>query len=287
LAEEQPVRVVKKAPGHGAHHGGAWKVALADFMTAMMAFFLVMWILGLNEETRRAVEGYFNDPVGFSAGYQNGRDPFATTGNPEGGKKGTGSQLAKAVAGAEKRVERRTMEATKREIEQELEQMRGSSPLVGAVELTMTDQGLRIDLVDRTDVGFFDIGSARLNPQATELLKMLGRRIAKLPNSVIIEGHTDSRLYAGSKYTNWELSADRANMARRVLAASGRPEQLVQVVGYADTMLGNKNDPLHHTNRRVSILIRYSDKAMREELAPLARELFAGIELEPDIVPGP
>ncbi|GMV37649.1 MAG: membrane protein [Fimbriimonadales bacterium] len=284
MAEEQAIRIVKKGKKHGGHHGGAWKVAFADFMTAMMAFFLVMWILGLNQETRKAIEGYFNDPIGFSAGYQSGRSPFATTGMAEGGKDKTGGQLAEA-SGAGRLGEKKSMRQVKSGIEKALKQMRSRTGLAGQIHLRLTSEGLRIELVDRMDAAFFALGSAELNPQAEQLLRMLAEEIAKLPNRVIIEGHTDARQYSTKGYSNWELSFDRANTARLTMKKYGREEQLSQVRAYADTRPRVPEDKFHFSNRRVSLLVQYSDISDGKKPKPIKTQVFKGAGLEPDFAP--
>jgi chemotaxis protein MotB len=159
MPEQPQIRIIKKTGGHEAHHGGAWKVAFADFMTAMMAFFLVMWILGLSEETRKAIQGYFNDPVGFTAGFENGRNPLAMTGNKSGEKSLAGAKSADSLMNAVRRTEKSKFEKAEQQIKVALKQMKGSTNLASQVEVTVTDEGLLIELVDRTEIGFFELGS--------------------------------------------------------------------------------------------------------------------------------
>jgi len=278
VAGEQPIRVVKKVHGEHAHHGGAWKVAFADFMTAMMAFFLVMWILGLSESTRKAIAGYFNDPTGFAMGYENGKNPFATTSFPQGGQKQQNAMTLRSVDGATLRKERRKMESVKKEIDMMLAKLKLKSSLARQVEVRVTEEGLRIELVDKTDVGFFLVGSAILRPQAVDLVAQVAREVAKLPNEAIIEGHTDARQYAGKGYTNFELSADRAGAARRLFQTSGRPNQVSQVRGCADSKLRRPDDPLSYENRRITILVRFSDRALKDRPTKLEKEIAGKIQ---------
>ena len=285
MPDAPAIRIVKKAKGHHGHHGGAWKVAMADFMTALMAFFLVMWIMGLSQETRRAIEGYFKDPIGFTAGFENGRNPIALTGFPEGGKDKTGAQLADAVGGS-RGIERRGMQEAKRQIEKALRRMRQTTSLASQVRLNITDEGLRIELEDRLDAAFFAIGSAHLNPEAEQILKLIAQQLGELPNRVIIEGHTDARQYTPGSYSNWELSFDRANTARLTMKKYGRESQLSQVRAFADTRPRVPSDPYHYTNRRVSILLEYSDLSdAGRKPGSLKEQVFGSARLTPRFQP--
>jgi chemotaxis protein MotB len=235
---QQPIIVIKKK-GHGrhGHHGGAWKVAYADFVTAMMAFFLVMWIVAQSEEVKAGVAGYFRDPGAFTEGGRGGQ-PMGMT------------DLEAARSALEQAAEK---------IRQALEALPEFEDLKDQVEITLTDEGLRIELREAPDDGFFDSGSATVKPPTVAMLEVIAKQLGALPNQVAVEGHTDSRPYsAGSPaYTNWELSADRANAARRVLEVSGlHPRQIEAVRGFADTRLRKKDEPLDAGNRRISIIVR-------------------------------
>jgi chemotaxis protein MotB len=142
------------------------------------------------------------------------------------------------------------------------------------VKIEIVDEGLRIQLVETTQGIFFDVGSAKVKAGTQEILALIGREVGKLPNDVVLEGHTDSRPYVGPpSYTNWELSTDRANAARRILDGAGlRPAQVATVVGYADRRLANRSDPLDSANRRISIIVRFQ-KAKEAPLRPLARPI--------------
>lgn len=245
-----PIIVRRKQAAHAGHHGGAWKVAYADFMTALMAFFLVMWLVGQSAAVRHAVAAYFRDPGAFAEG----RGASLLEGNGIGPKEG-GAPTA-AAAGA--RQDRQKLEQAASDIEQALQALPEFKNIRGQIEIHMTPEGLRIELQESAAACFFDTGSATMTPQAERLFATIGRELKKLPNGVLFEGHTDSRQYAGHEgYSNWELSADRANAVRRVMETAGlRAEQVREVRGYADTELRDKRDPLDARNRRVSILVR-------------------------------
>ena len=242
----QPVIVVKKKSGHAGHHGGAWKVAYADFVTAMMAFFLVMWLVNQSKPVKAAIGGYFRDPVAFEASGGRGVLPGGDTVNPP----------KPATPDAEEE-ERKRMEAAVLHIREGLDADAFKS-LRDQVEFSITPEGLRIDLVDKDDSTFFDSGSASLHGETERLLSVIAHELGTLDHQVDLEGHTDSRGYASTdKYSNWELSADRANAARRTMERNGlRPDQVTSVRGLADKQLRFPEDPLDARNRRVSILVK-------------------------------
>ena len=202
----QPVIVVKKKGGHAAHHGGAWKVAYADFVTAMMAFFLVMWLVNQSKPVKAAIGGYFRDPAAFDASGGRGVLPGGDTVNPP-----------KPATPTAEQEERKRMEAAVMHIREGLDKDAFAS-LRDQVEFTITPEGLRIDLMDKDDSMFFDSGSASLHGETEHILGVIAHELGSLDHQVDLEGHTDSRGYtATDKYSNWELSADRANAARRVM----------------------------------------------------------------------
>jgi chemotaxis protein MotB len=241
----QPVIVVKKKAGHGAHHGGAWKVAYADFVTAMMAFFLVMWLVNQSKPVKAAIGGYFRDPAAFDASGGRGVLPGGDTVNPPKPETPTAEQ-----------EEKKRLEATVAHIREGLDNNAFAS-LRDQVEFTITPEGLRIDLMDKEDSTFFDSGSAALHGETEHILGVIAHELGSLDHQVDIEGHTDSRGYASTeKYSNWELSADRANAARRVMERGGlRADQVRSVRGLADRQL-RFPDPYDARNRRVSILVK-------------------------------
>src|SRR5580658_4556258 len=186
-SKAQPIIVIKKNGGHGGHHGGAWKVAYADFVTAMMALFIVLWLMSQSDQVKKEVE-----------------------------------KLSKQI------------------------------------EITITPEGLRIELLEGKDGTFYESGSAKLSANGQELLALLAGELKTLPNDLLIEGHTDAAQYStDANYSNWELSADRANSARRLMQQDGvRSNQVTQVRGYADQLLRVKDNPYDPSNRRISILVK-------------------------------
>jgi chemotaxis protein MotB len=256
------VIVKKKGGGHGGHHGGAWKLAYADFVTAMMAFFLVLWLVGLDDETKKAVQNYFENPVGTRKGYSAGSSPLSAGASP-----------AKVSKTALKLIVRKAEEQQFRDFKERINARIDSNPALKAlrnsIEIIITKDGLRIELIEKgSGDDFFPTGSAILRPQAVAAIALIAEELVPLSNPIILEGHTDGAAFArGDSYTNWELSADRANAARRIVSAAGIPaNRLVQVRGLADRDLRNPNDPFDPTNRRISIFLPF--RAFDDESAP-------------------
>lgn len=262
------IRIVKKKnAGHG-HHGGAWKVAYADFVTAMMAFFMVMWLIGLDAKTRQAIAAYFRDPVGFMQAVRAKSEAVFTINEtvPPGGKNTPNMPRAakdgKTVLKKGRQTERKELEEFKKYVETALSNIPELSRLKEYVKIEFVKEGLRIELLEGKEPVFFQTGSATVTPAAQRLLQIIAQKVGKLDNRVVVEGHTDAQPYRyGGGYSNWELSTDRANAARRVLEASGLWKgQVAEVRGYADTRLRNPQDPFHYSNRRVSLLIPYASE---------------------------
>jgi len=243
--KKRPIIILKKKGGHGGHHGGAWKVAYADFVTAMMALFIVLWLLNSSKQVQEAVGGYFKDPTGTS--------------------KKVGSNMA--GAGENFILTRDNMPKLKEQLQAAMRQMSDFEKLKSHIEMTVTAEGLRIELSESASGTFFDSGSAKLNGDGSSMLATLAQELGKLPNKLSIEGHTDSTPYAPSaSYGNWELSTDRANAARRVMQASGiRTDQVTQVRGFADQRLRKPDSPLDPSNRRISLIVQYIVKNNDEE----------------------
>jgi chemotaxis protein MotB len=242
-AKEQPIIIIKKISGHGGHHGGAWKVAYADFVTAMMALFMVLWLLNSSQETQKAIGGYFTDP--------------------EGNGKMIGSDMAGA-GGDAINLAAKDMEQLKEKIAQSLKQSTKFQELQDKITMVVTGEGLRIELME-SDVGtFFESGSPVPTEQATEIIGRLAQEVGQLPNKVFIEGHTDSKQFAG-EYSNWELSSDRANTARRIMQAHGvRGDQVAQIRGFADQRLRKGDDASDSSNRRISIIVQHLQGAVKK-----------------------
>jgi chemotaxis protein MotB len=237
MATTRPIIIVKKKVSHAGHHGGAWKVAYADFVTAMMALFIVLWLMNSSKQIREAVGGYFKDPSGTSK--MVGTD-----------QQGSGDNFT---------LSKENMALLKEQLQKSIRRLSDFDKLKNQIEMTVTAEGLRIEMLESESGTFFEVGSPKPNRDCKELLTLLAGELGKLPNKVSIEGHTDSKPYAGkASYGNWELSADRANAARRLMQQNGvRPDQVAQVRGYADQRLRTPNDPLAPSNRRISVIIQY------------------------------
>jgi chemotaxis protein MotB len=250
-----PVIIVQKKRGHGhGHHGGAWKVAYADFVTAMMAFFLVLWILGQSQNVKQAIGGYFRDPGVFDYEKSTGILPGATTGVNSDAPK-TLREPGTTSDGTSK-TDREKLAKKAELLKQMLAQRPEFQSVKDQVEVQLTRDGLRIELVEKANSLFFDSGSAVLKPQAVRLFEAIAQELGSLNNHIMIEGHSDSRRYSTTGlYTNWELSTDRANAARRVMETRLPAGQLNEVRGYADTQLRYPGDPFDARNRRVSIIV--------------------------------
>ncbi len=233
----QIVIIKRKKSGHGGHHSGAWKVAYADFVTAMMALFIVLWLMSADKEVQQAVSAYFNNPTG----------PGKLTGTAAAG-------LGNAID-----LPKEDMTKLAEKIQQALMTVPNFRALKDHVEITVTSDGLRIELLE-TDAGmFFESGKTIPTEGGSELLKRLAAELGKLPNGVLIEGHTDSKPFSSDgEYSNWELSTDRANSARRLMESSGlRAEQVAQVRGFGARQLRHPETPEASANRRISVIVQY------------------------------
>jgi chemotaxis protein MotB len=239
MDKARPIIVIKKKGGHGGHHGGAWKVAYADFVTAMMALFIVLWLLNSSKQVQEAVGGYFRDPTGTS--------------------KEVGTNLQ--GSGDNFDLSKDNMSKLKEELQKQVRQVDNFEKLQKQIEMTVTAEGLRIELMEAATGTFFESGSPLPNRDGQDTLKALAAELGKLPNKISIEGHTDAKaLYRSKDYGNWELSAERANAARRLMQQSGlRADQVSQVRGFADQQL-RKPDPLDPSNRRISVIVQYRIK---------------------------
>jgi len=237
MENTRPIIIIKKKGGHGGHHGGAWKVAYADFVTAMMALFIVLWLLNSSKQIQVAVGGYFKDPTGTA--------------------KEVGSTLT--GTGESVTLTRDNMPKLKEQLETAIREMNDFEKLKSHIEMTVTDEGLRIELTESAAGTFFNTGSDSLNADGRELLITLAKELGQLPNKISIEGHTDATPYATmANYGNWELSADRANAARRLVQNAGiREDQVTQVRGFADQRLRKPESPLDPSNRRISLIVQY------------------------------
>jgi len=267
----QPIIIIrKKADHHDDEHGGAWKVAYADFVTAMMALFIVLWLLSASEKVQKAVGGYFQDPTG------QGKQTGSTSA-------GVGETLT---------LTKDQLQQIKEKIQEAMKQIPAFKDMQNQIKMTVTAEGLRIDLLETKRGLFFDTGNPKPTEAGGELLKVLAAELMKLPNKIVIEGHTDSTPYGRPDYSNWELSSDRANAARRILTESGLDDSRIsQVRGFADQRLLLKDDPTNPSNRRISIIVRNQGLDQHEEdvagapppapAKPAAPEKAAAVSLPP------
>ncbi len=245
-AREQPIIIIKKkVAGHG-HHGGAWKVAFADFMTAMFAMFLVLWLVNQSSDVKSAIAGYFQDPMGRAGEFGSSIMPG----------EGAQTQSPRIMSPADVvNLRRDRLRQTAEQIKQEIREVPALSELAEHVEIEMTDDGLRIQLLEDSTGVFFQSGSSSPTPAGVGLLSFLGKTLGGLPNAVAIEGHTDAKPYSRPDgYSNWELSVDRANAARRIMEAGGLNDaQLQEVRGWADRRPRDPEHPMADANRRVTV----------------------------------
>jgi chemotaxis protein MotB len=273
----QPIIIKKiKKGGHG-HHGGAWKIAYADFVTAMMAFFLLMWLLGSTTEgDKKGIADYFGSPlkVAMAGGSGSGDSSSVVKGGGTdltrtGGQVRNGdvesqrrSLQLKALKADQRRAEAARLESLKKKVESVLAANPKLAAMSSQIRLEMTRDGLRIQIVDEQNRAMFDSGSAVVKPYMRELLREIGSVLAEVPNRLTLEGHTDAQPFgAGERgYSNWELSSDRANASRRELGAGGLPDDRVLLVqGLASSVLFEPANPVSPVNRRISILVMNRD----------------------------
>lgn len=236
MAETEEIIVIKKkVVGHGGHHGGAWKVAYADFVTAMMSLFIVLWLISSNDAVKKSVAAYFQDP------------------------KGTAKLQGSALSGSGHSIplSRNDMGKLKERLQEAARQLPHFAELSKQIEISASQDGLRIELLEEPGGTFFESGSAKPTPALNAFLTLISHELGKAPNHISIEGHTDSRPYSNSSsYTNWELSADRANAARRIMQSNGMGAgQIAQVRGFADQMPRRPEKPEDPSNRRITVIV--------------------------------
>ncbi|MDH4563331.1 flagellar motor protein MotB [Pseudomonas sp. BN411] len=284
MENNQPI-IVKRVKRYAAgHHGGAWKIAFADFATAMMAFFLVLWLMSsATPEQKKAISGYFKDPIGFTESASPyvidlGGTPTPApdrTLNPElkdapDSQESAADSTDKTQVDASQvetladQIERERLELLLQELQNKVEENPELRKFKDQILFEITQDGLRIQIMDAANRPMFDLGSARLQPYFEDILLILAETIKAVPNKISISGHTDAKPYAGAgDFGNWELSAGRANAARRTLIAGGYPEdQVARVVGYASSALFDRKDPFNPVNRRIDIIV-LTKKAQR------------------------
>jgi chemotaxis protein MotB len=269
---QQPIVVKKIKKGGGGAHGGAWKIAYADFVTAMMAFFLLMWLLGSTTQgDLKGISDYFNAPVkvamsgGSGAGDATsvikggGTDLTASVGQVKKGsnppdKKKTMKEMKEVF----EKAEREMLTGLKAEIEKIIEATPTLAPYKNQLLLDLTTEGLRIQIVDEQNRPMFDSASSELKPYTKDILRNLGHILNQVENRISLSGHTDAQPYAGGAFGfgNWELSTNRANASRREMVAGGlEPDKVMRVLGHASTVLFKADEPFSPINRRISIVV--------------------------------
>ena len=296
-----PIIVIKKImPGHGGAHGGAWKIALADMMTAMMAFFLLMWILGAtNDSQRKSVADYFKptshseitmgklagsngilggksiiDPDGFPYTAKQSAPLERLTPRSEGGPTendpSPNSENARdneQVTQAEKKkiieeADKASFDKLEKEVRQQLSQNPKLEKVQEQVQFVREKEGLRVEIIDKADFAMFALGTTQLQPKAQALIEEISRSLATMPNKLSVRGHTDSVAFANSENrNNWSLSAERAETTRALLEKKGvSSKRFAQIEGVADTAPFNPSDPKDPRNRRISITVKFRDE---------------------------
>jgi chemotaxis protein MotB len=273
----QPIIIKRVKKGGHAAHGGAWKIAYADFVTAMMAFFLLMWLLGSTTEgDKKGIADYFQSPmkVALMGGSGSGDSSSIIKGGGSDLTRATGQVKSGEVESPRRNVNLQALKAEQRRAEaarleslmQKVRQKLANNPQLAALSsqimLDMTDEGLRIQIVDEFARPMFLSGSAVVQPHMRELLRVIGSVLAEVPNRITLEGHTDAAAFGGEQrgYSNWELSSDRANASRRELTLGGLPtEHMLRVQGLADSRPFDEQDPRAPANRRISIIVMNRD----------------------------
>ena len=274
MADEglRPIIVKRIKKGGGGHHGGAWKIAYADFVTAMMAFFLLMWLLGSTAKgDLNGIAEYFKTPLKVAMAGGSGSGD-ANTVLPGGGKDLT-RQEGQLRKGENEVINKRSVRAAQAELEKaersrldelkkRIETAIDSSPTLKQFKnqllIDITSEGLRIQIVDEKNRPMFALASAQLQPYTREILREIGKTLNDVPNKISLSGHTDATPYSSGEkgYSNWELSADRANASRRELISGGMDEsKVLRVVGLSSAVLLDKEDPFNPINRRISIIV--------------------------------
>jgi chemotaxis protein MotB len=280
---QRPIIVKRIKKGAHGHHGGAWKIAYADFVTAMMAFFLLMWLLGSTAKgDLQGISEYFKTPlkVAMQGGSGSGDSSSVIKG---GGKDLTRKegQVQKAMdpkekktinlAAAKKEFERQELlklQGLKDKIEKTIETHPTLKQFKNQILLDITTEGLRIQIVDEKNRPMFDLGGAHMKSYTVQILQEIGKMLNEVPNRISLSGHTDATPYSSGEkaYSNWELSADRANSSRRELIAGGMAEsKMLRVVGLSSAIMLDNNDPYSPINRRISLIVL--NKEMEEAIS--------------------
>ncbi|MDH1869925.1 flagellar motor protein MotB [Pseudomonas chengduensis] len=278
MENNQPIIVKRVKKTAGGHHGGAWKIAFADFATAMMAFFLVMWLMtSATPEQKKAISGYFQDPIGFTesaspyvidlggtptpAPERTLNPDISETPESQPDESGVSTDQIETLA---EKMEQERLELLLQELQNKVEENPELQRFKDQILFEITQDGLRIQIMDAENRPMFALGSASLQPYFEDILLAMADTIRAVPNKISISGHTDAKPFVGrGDFGNWELSSDRANAARRTLVAGGYPdEQVARVVGYASSALFDREDPFNPVNRRIDIVV-LTKKAQR------------------------
>lgn len=266
MSTNQPIIIKRVKKVVGGHHGGAWKIAFADFAIAMMAFFLVMWLLSsATPEQKKAISGYFQDPIGFSTSASPyvidlGGTPTPApqqTLHPESASEAMDLESDDDLSSLMEQLEQERLQMLLQELQAKIDENDQLRPYREQIHFSITQEGLRIQIVDDEQRPMFALGSARLQTYFEDILYMMAGSIRSVPNKISIGGHTDAKAYSGEgDFGNWELSASRANAARRALRAGGLDEhQIARVAGYASSVLFDRNEPYSPVNRRIDIVV--------------------------------
>jgi len=299
---QKPIVIKRIKKVAGVHHGGTWKIAYADFVTAMMAFFLLMWLLGSTTQgDKEGISDYFKTPlkVALQGGDTSGDSPSILKGGGEDLTRQTGQRKRadfenlkqsvdlKAALALQERIELQQLKKLKKKIERSIENNAALKNYKAQLLLDITSEGLRIQIVDERNRPMFAIGKAELQPYTREILREIGKTLNDVSNKISLSGHTDATPYpSGEKsYSNWELSADRANASRRELIAGGmHPEKMLRVVGLSSAVLFDKNDPYNSFNRRISIIVmnKKAEESINRENQSM--EIQHSGEIDPAII---
>jgi chemotaxis protein MotB len=276
------VKRVKK--GEHAHHGGAWKIAYADFVTAMMAFFLMLWLLGsLSDAQKIGLSRFFSSPNAMVSQAGVNSSVLNFTGEPRPESEFDPAPPEEALSDEGVKI---PLDELLLQLKEQIETSEAFQDYKEQLQLDITIEGLRIQMMDDEARPMFDVGSARLKSYAAEMLRTIGATVAQVPNRVSVAGHTDSRTYSTGRteYSNWELSADRANAARRALASRmARDVKFGRVVGLADSVPYDRDNPMNAANRRISIVVlnEATERAigLREDLESKAQGVESDDEM--------
>lgn len=286
---QRPIVIKRVKKSSGAHHGGAWKIAYADFVTAMMAFFLLMWLLGSTTKAyRQGIADFFQTPlkVALMGGEGAGDATSVVKGGGNDLTQRTGQVKHGEIDPDEARKTLAKVEAEKlAEMKKKLERLIENNPKLkqfkNQIKLDITSEGLRIQIIDEQNRPMFDLGSAVMKDYTRDILREIGKTLNELPNKISLSGHTDAVQYASGErgYSNWELSADRANASRRELVAGGLEEgKIMRVVGLGSAVPFDKDNPYSPVNRRISIIVM--NKKAEEAITKEAREIEAATAQE-------